>query len=127
MAMHGVFLHVLGDFMGSIVAIASALVQKLAPDWKGKNYIDPVCTLIIIILLIKSAVPLLRDTTKVLLLTSTVDTEELKAELMKVKGVAGVHDLHCWTYVPDKQIAHVHIVSKKPADGTISPVAYNRL
>lgn len=127
MAMHGVFLHVLGDFLGSIVAIASALVQKLAPDWKGKNYVDPVCTLIIIILLIKSAVPLLRDTTKVLLLTSSVDTEELKRKLMKIEGVAGVHDLHCWTYVPDKQIAHVHVVSKKPADGTISPVAYNRL
>jgi len=38
--MHGVFLHVLGDALGSVVVIVSALVIKFVEaDWKYK--VDP--------------------------------------------------------------------------------------
>ena len=47
----GVFIHVLGDFFGSIGVVISACVVYFT-DWKYKNYIDPALTLIIVVILV---------------------------------------------------------------------------
>ena len=39
--MKGVFLHVAGDALGSIVVMISALVNMYASSWPGAIYIDP--------------------------------------------------------------------------------------
>lgn len=108
--MRGVFLHVMGDFMGSVAAIASALVQKLAPTWKYKIYVDPTCSLIMVAILISAAIPLLRDALAVLIMKSSVERDTLKQLILKVDGVRAVHELHCWVFIPTKKIAHVHVV-----------------
>lgn len=100
----------MGDFMGSVVAIASALVQKLAPTWKYKAYVDPTCSLIMVAILISAAIPLLKDALNVLIMKSSVEREALKQQILKVAGVRAVHELHCWVFVPTKKIAHVHVV-----------------
>lgn len=38
--MRGMFLHVAGDALGSIVVIVASLVIWLS-DWKYRNYVDP--------------------------------------------------------------------------------------
>ncbi|CAL6089933.1 Cation_diffusion facilitator family transport protein [Hexamita inflata] len=110
MAMHGVWIHVLGDFIGSIVVIASTLVQKFLPKWKGRLYIDPACSLVMCTILVHSSLPLLKESMKVLMMTSNIDTEYLKKQILQVKGVAGVHDLHVWTFAQGKEVAHCHVV-----------------
>ncbi|CAL6085327.1 Cation_diffusion facilitator family transport protein [Hexamita inflata] len=113
MAMHGVWIHVLGDFIGSIVVIASTLVQKFLPKWNGRLYIDPACSLVMCAILVHSSLPLLKESMKVLMMTSNVDTEYLKKQILQVKGVAGVHDLHVWTFTQGKEVAHCHVVVRK--------------
>ncbi|CAL6054047.1 Cation_diffusion facilitator family transport protein [Hexamita inflata] len=127
MAMHGVLLHIIGDFIGSIIVIISALIQKIFPGWGGNAYIDPVCSLVMCAILVNSAVPLLKEAIKVLIMSSTVDNEKIKELIMNVNGVVGVHDLHIWTFIPDKEVAHCHIVIRKDKEGKICPEKYNRI
>ena len=55
--MRGVFLHVLGDALGSVVVIISALIIKYAEgDWRF--YIDPALSLAIVFIIISSTIPL---------------------------------------------------------------------
>jgi zinc transporter 1 len=57
--MHGVFLHVLGDFLGNIGVVATALFIKLT-TYSWRFYMDPVISLVITVIIFSSALPLVR-------------------------------------------------------------------
>lgn len=55
--MHGVFLHVLADALGSVVVIISALVIWLT-EWEYKLYVDPALSVAMVCLIMWSTWPL---------------------------------------------------------------------
>lgn len=57
MNMHGVFLHVLADALGSVIVIISALVVQYT-DWKYNIYVDPGLSVIMVIIIAHSTLPL---------------------------------------------------------------------
>ena len=57
MNMHGVFLHVLADALGSIIVIISALIVKYV-DSEYTCYVDPALSVILVIIIIHSTLPL---------------------------------------------------------------------
>lgn len=61
--MHGIFLHVLADTLGSVGVIISSLMVKY---W-GWHLADPICSLFISILILLSVAPLAKDSAMVLL------------------------------------------------------------
>ena len=63
---HGVFLHVLGDALGSIGVIGSALVMKYAPG-EYRFLCDPIVSLVICVIIVQSAIPLTKRCVSVLL------------------------------------------------------------
>lgn len=118
-AMHGVFLHVLGDLMGSVVAIVSALVQKFVTHPLA-HLVDPMTTMLMVIIIVCAAVPLLKSTTRILLqaIPEGLSLDVLKERVLDVDGVLGVHDLHVWTFTDETVIGHCHVVVCNPS-GTI--------
>ena len=60
----GVFLHVLADALGSVVVMISASVIWLT-DWQYRDYLDPVLSLVIVIIICISTWPLLREALKI--------------------------------------------------------------
>lgn len=68
MNMRGVYLHVLSDALGSIIVIISALIVWLT-DWKYKFYMDPALSVLLVILMLHSVWPLLRESALILLQT----------------------------------------------------------
>ena len=97
----GVFLHVLADALGSVVVIISATVIWLS-DWEYRNYLDPVLSLVIVIIICVSTWPLLRDSTLILLnsIPSNIDLMDLEKRLVtSVEGVVSIHELHIWRLV----------------------------
>lgn len=52
------------------------------------------------IILLASAIPLLKKTIKILMMTTVISKDEITNKLITIKGVDGVHDLHVWEYVP---------------------------
>eukprot|EP01087_Luapelamoeba_hula_P005529 TRINITY_DN1559_c0_g1_i4.p1 TRINITY_DN1559_c0_g1~~TRINITY_DN1559_c0_g1_i4.p1 ORF type:complete len:514 (-),score=85.30 TRINITY_DN1559_c0_g1_i4:324-1865(-) len=112
--LHGVFLHLLGDALGSIGAIISGLCIYFMP-WHEKYYIDPSLSVIISIIIMKSAIPLIISCTQILMqsVPKGVDIAELTSEVEKIPAVKRVHDLHVWQLLNDKTIGSVHVQCRK--------------
>lgn len=111
MNMRAVYLHVLGDALGSVIVIASSLcIIYGSGDWT--LYIDPGMSLVMVIIIMKSSVPLLKESA--LILMQTVPTHIKVAEirerlLQEVDGVLSLHEFHVWQLAGDKIIGnHIH-------------------
>ncbi|KAI9011518.1 cation efflux family-domain-containing protein [Gaertneriomyces semiglobifer] len=118
MNMHGVFLHVLGDALGSIGVIVSAIIN-IYTEASWRHYIDPSVSLLISFLIIRSTVPLVRNAMGVLMMSvpGGVSMDVLRKEVLKVDGVEGVHEFHVWSLNEGKSVASVHLVVREPGCG----------
>ena len=117
MNMHGVFLHVLADALGSVVVIISALIIKFVPHDPNDRkhwtvYIDPSLSVIIVIIISISSFRLFRDTAAILLQTipKHLDVENIQNDLLRsVPEISSIHELHIWRLTDEKVIASAHL------------------
>lgn len=110
-------LHVLGDLLGSIGALLAAAVI-LATGWTP---IDPILSVFVALLILRSAWSLLRKSTRILMeeAPETVDPEALRATLLAdVPGVRDVHDVHCWSLTSGQTMLTLHVALQPGADPT---------
>jgi cobalt-zinc-cadmium efflux system protein len=91
----GAYLHVLGDLLGSLGAIAAAIVIMVT----GWTRVDPLISLGIAVLIVASAWRLIRESVDVLMESTPpgLDVGELESALTLIPGVQCVHDVHVWT------------------------------
>jgi cobalt-zinc-cadmium efflux system protein len=113
--LRGAWLHLLGDALGSLAAMASGLAIW-AFDWRVA---DPLASLAIAALVLRSAWSLLRETVDVLLEAAPphLDVDELRAALAAEPGVASLHDLHVWTITSGLVSLSCHVHCAPGADG----------
>ena len=93
--MRGAWLHVLTDALGSVQAIvAAALIWAY-----GWNWIDPLASVLIGLLVIYSSWSLIRRSVAVLMEQAPghIDVDEVRTSLLELPHVMNVHDLHVWT------------------------------
>ncbi|MCJ1390294.1 putative zinc transporter msc2 [Xylographa bjoerkii] len=94
--MHGIFLHVLADTLGSVAVVFSTILIHYT-GWAG---FDPLASCLIAILIFASAVPLVTSSAQRLLLAVPEDTEfdlrEALAGVGSLKGVMGVQVPRFW-------------------------------
>ncbi len=110
--MHGVFLHVLGDAIGSVIVVGTALATIYVPfDWSV--YFDPCCSILFALLILKSSIPLIKQCSTILMQSAprSISIVNLKKDLLSVQDVSDVHELHVWQMVPNYNVATVHIIS----------------
>ena len=93
--LRGAYLHVLGDLLGSIGAMAAGAIILLT----GWVLVDPIISVGIALLILVGAWRLLRESTDVLLEATPrhIDLAEVATGIASVPGVTGVHDVHVWT------------------------------
>lgn len=110
----GAFLHVLGDILGSVAAIAAGLVVWLT----GWTPIDPLLSLLIGGLVLAASLRLLRDALHGLMdgVPFHVSLEGLGNELAAVPGVLEVHDLHVWSLSGERLALSAHVRVKDMND-----------
>jgi zinc transporter 1 len=108
--LRGMFLHVLGDALGNVGVMAAALIIWLS-DWKYRFYVDPAISLFITLIILKSAIPLVKDTARPLLQATPdhLDVGEIRADISKLPGVVGVHHMHVWALTRSKLIATLDV------------------
>lgn len=108
--MKGVFLHVLGDAVGNLGVIISALFIWLT-KFAWRFYCDPLVSLIITGIILYSAIPLCKAASRILLqaVPPGIDIDEIKADITGLPGVASCHSLHVWQLSDSNLIATVHI------------------
>lgn len=113
--MRGVFLHVLGDALGNVGVILTALFVKFAPDheWSAPftDYADPFISLVITIIIFSSALPLVKSASKILLqgVPKGIVLSDVKEDIASIPGIDSVHELHIWQLSDVKMIASLHI------------------
>ncbi|MEQ8435666.1 MAG: cation diffusion facilitator family transporter [Oceanicaulis sp.] len=111
----GALVHVMGDLLGSVAALAAAGVILFT----GWTPIDPLLSMLIAALITVSAVRLLRDSGRVLLEAAPrgVDPEAIRADLTAhVAGVEDVHHLHVWCLTPERPMATLHVRLQETGD-----------
>jgi cobalt-zinc-cadmium efflux system protein len=104
----GALLHVLGDLLGSVAAIAAGVMII----WRGWLWADPVFSVVISLLIIYSSWRLVADAVNVLLegTPSHINAAAVEEAMRTVAGVRAVHDLHIWTITSGRHAVTAHIV-----------------
>lgn len=104
----GALRHVIADVMGSVGAIAAALVI-LATGWR---YADPLISALIGLLVLASSWRLLRDSTNILLEGTPpgIDANKVGESMAAAKGIREVHDLHIWTITSGFSALAAHVL-----------------
>jgi cobalt-zinc-cadmium efflux system protein len=104
----GAFLHVLGDLLGSVAAIAAGVFII----WRGWRWADPVFSVFISVLIIFNSWRLVADAVNVLLegAPSHINAAAVEQAIGAIAGVRAVHDLHIWTITSDRHAVTAHVV-----------------
>jgi cobalt-zinc-cadmium efflux system protein len=111
----GAALHVLGDLLGSAGAIVAAVVILLT----GWTPIDPILSVLVALLIIRSAWSLISKSWHVLMEGAPPDQDIalLRTELVRsVEGVRDVHHVHVWSLTPERPLITLHANITQDAD-----------
>jgi cobalt-zinc-cadmium efflux system protein len=108
-------LHVLGDLLGSVGAIAAAIVI-LATGWTP---IDPILSVLLTALILRGAWDVTRRAGHVLMegTPEGFDAAALRADLIAaVPGVTDVHHVHAWMLTAERPLVTLHVCLAPSAD-----------
>jgi cobalt-zinc-cadmium efflux system protein len=114
----GALLHVFGDLLGSVAAlVAGAVIYRT-----GWTPIDPILSLVVVLLILRSTLALLRESTGVLMerVPAHLSYDAVGRALAALPGVTGVHDLHVWNMSAERVALSAHVVL---SDGAAWPRA----
>lgn len=119
----GAAFHVLGDLLASVAALVAGGVILLT----GWTPIDPLLSVLVGLLILRSAWTLMRDAGHILLEGAPpgIDTREIAADLVaNVESVEGVHHVHAWSITQERQMLtlHARIAEDMPYDEAIAAI-----
>ncbi len=100
-------LHVLGDLLGSVAAMAAAL----AVYFFGWMYADPILSLLIVVILSRGAYRVLTDSAHILLegVPKGVNLAEIKSTLCaRIPTIIEIHHVHAWALTDEKHLLTLH-------------------
>lgn len=110
--MRGALFHLLADAFGSMAVIVAGVgIAVFGADW-----LDPVASMAIAVLVVVGALRLLRDALRVLLeaVPADLDVAIVKDELAAQPGVEAVHHVHVWTTGSEHAALSAHVVLTGP-------------
>lgn len=104
----GALLHVLGDVLGSVAALASGVVIMTT----GWTPIDPLLSILICALILASTLRLAREAVHTLIegVPQEISLPEVGKRLAEATGVIAVHDLHIWSLSSSRVALSAHVV-----------------
>ncbi len=104
----GAWLHMLTDTLGSVAAITAGILIWAV----GWNWVDPVASALIGLLVIHSAWNLVTEAVAILMESTPghIDLDEVRNALISVSGTREVHDLHVWTITSGLDALSAHVI-----------------
>ena len=114
----GAALHVLGDLLGSVAAIIAAFVI-IKTGWMP---IDPLLSVLVAALILRSAWQLVRRSAHILLegAPEWLNLADMQSKIIaSVPQVTEIHHVHVWGLTPQHPMLTMHVVlEEKPEDPT---------
>lgn len=101
-------LHVLGDLLGSVAAIIAGAVVTFT----GWTLIDPLLSVAVALLILRSTWRLLLESANVLMeaVPEGIDYHAVERRLLAIAGVSAVHDLHVWQMSSEGRALSAHLL-----------------
>ncbi len=101
------YLHLISDTLSSVVVIVSGVLIYFTDQY----WIDPVLTILINLVILRSAFLILRESVNILMQAAPaeIDVDEIAAEIGTMQGVKGVHHLHVWRLDDRNTILEGHV------------------
>jgi cobalt-zinc-cadmium efflux system protein len=113
--MRGAILHVVGDLLGSVAALVAATVILMT----GWYTIDPILSVLVALILFRSAWSLVREAGHLLLegVPASLDRDDIARDIAAhVAGVREIHHMHVWSLDGSKNMATLHACLDEGAD-----------
>ena len=112
--LHGAYLEVLSDTLGSLGVIVAAIVWGLT----GWGWVDPVIGAAIGLFILPRAWHLGAEAVRILVQAAPpgLDVAGVRADLAAIPGVVDVHDLHVWTLTSEMDVASAHLMVTTDTD-----------
>jgi cobalt-zinc-cadmium efflux system protein len=103
------FVHLAGDAISTFGAILAGIGIALT----GLQILDPLASILIGLLILWNGWKIVRETVDILLegTPRDVDMDEMVRDLLRVKGVRDVHDLHVWSITQTMRALSAHILT----------------
>jgi cobalt-zinc-cadmium efflux system protein len=107
----GAFLHMASDAAVSAAVVFAGLVIL----WTGQEWVDPVMSLAVAIVILWGGVGLLKESVWMSLagVPSGIDVDHVEAALSELEGVEAVHDLHVWPLSTTETALTAHLVTPR--------------
>ncbi len=105
----GAALHVAGDLLGSVAAIVAAIIII----YTGWMPIDPILSVAVAFLILRSAWSLIRRSAHILLegAPEWFDQDAMQANVVQhVGGVTAIHHVHVWGLTPQRLMLTMHVI-----------------
>jgi cobalt-zinc-cadmium efflux system protein len=122
----GAFQHLLMDLYASLGAVVAGVVVLLADFERA----DPIASLVVAALVIRSAWSLLRPAVDILVEATpdTIEVATIREHILAEPGVVDLHDLHVWALTSGLPVLSAHVVVSDAclADGQ-APALLDRL
>jgi cobalt-zinc-cadmium efflux system protein len=121
----GAWLHVLGDMLGSVAAIVAACVILLT----GWTPIDPILSILVAVIILKSAWGIVRSSAHILLegTPEGMNLADIKTDLeQNVAEIRNAHHIHAWSITGERHMVtlHVHPMPGVPAREVVMAVQH---
>ena len=118
MNIRGAALHVMGDLLGSVAAIAAAVIIIFT----GWMPIDPLLSVLVAVLILRSAWRLVKHSAHVLLegTPEWLDTGQMQQRLrIAIPEIVSIHHVHVWGLTLQRLMLTMHIcVAARDSDAT---------
>ena len=112
--MHGAWLHLLTDALGSVATLLAGGLIWL----RGWTWVDPAASILIGLLVIYSSWNLLKQAIAILMESTPahLNVDEVRSAMAGVSGAGEVHDLHIWTITSGMVSLSAHVVLTAGSD-----------
>jgi len=102
--------HLVGDVMSTIGAVIAGIIIYFV----HANWLDPFISALIGFLILYNAWGILRETVDILLESTPrdLDMSAMVRDMMQIKGVIGIHDLHVWSITQGLRTMSAHVLTE---------------
>ncbi len=114
--MRAAVLHLLQDTLSSVAVVAAALLSS----WRYGAYLDPIVSILVVVMILFSGWRLLRDAIRVLLegTPDGLDLEALRQDVQTLVPGCDLHHVHVWELRPNQRLLTAHL--RLADDGLLS-------
>jgi cobalt-zinc-cadmium efflux system protein len=103
------FLHLMGDVLSTLGAVVAGFIIRFS----GANWVDPLVSILIGLLILWSAWGILRESVDILMEATPagIDLDQLITDIRAIQGVQDIHDLHVWSISRGLRTLSAHLVT----------------